>query len=73
MKRTKKDSGLRPEYTPADFPKPFVRGKYAGKIYDDSNVVLLDPEVAKVFPDSESVNEALRSLIRIAKRTGQSK
>lgn len=74
MKKAKKKTDeLRPEYTAEDFPKPFVRGKYAGKIFEDSNVILLDPEVAKVFPDSESVNEALRSLIRIAERSRRTK
>lgn len=37
--------------------------RFAGKIAKDRVVVLLDPEVSKVFNDSESVNEALRALI----------
>jgi hypothetical protein len=40
-----------------------VRGKYA-KLYEDgTNVVLLEPEVARAFPDSESVNKALKKLL----------
>jgi len=39
-----------------------VRGKYAGRFSHGSNVVVLDPDVARVFTDSESVNEALRAL-----------
>jgi hypothetical protein len=45
-----------------DFSKG-VRGKYAGRFAQGSNVVVLDPDVAQVFTDSESVNQALRALI----------
>lgn len=48
-----------------------VRGKYVDRYRKGTNVVLLDPEVAAAFPDSSSVNEALRALIAIAKRTEQ--
>ena len=41
-----------------------VRGKYAKQYAEGTNVILLDPDVAKAFPTSESVNKALRSLIR---------
>jgi len=37
--------------------------RFAGRIASDQTVVLLDPEVSKVFTDSESVNAALRALI----------
>ncbi len=47
-----------------------VRGKYADRYREGTNVVLLDPEVAAAFPDSTSVNDALRALLAIAKRTG---
>ncbi|MEK6606963.1 MAG: hypothetical protein AABZ30_04810 [Myxococcota bacterium] len=43
-----------------------VRGKYAGRFAPDANVVVLAPDVAEVFSDSASVNEALRALVRIA-------
>jgi hypothetical protein len=39
-----------------------VRGKYADKYHRETNVVVLDPDIAKLFPNSESVNQALRSL-----------
>jgi hypothetical protein len=39
------------------------RGKYAGRYREGTNLVLLDPEVAKYFPDSKSVNRVLQSLI----------
>lgn len=42
-----------------------MRGKYADGYAAGTNIVKLDPDVAKVFPDSESVNEALRALITI--------
>ncbi len=63
---------LRPEY---DFSqlKNRVRGKYAERYKEGTNLVLLAPDVAEAFPDSESVNEALRLLIKVAKtsRLGQ--
>ena len=54
---------LRDEY-PEDLLKSGVRGKYAKRYAEGTNVVLLDPDVAKAFPTSESVNKALRSLIQ---------
>jgi hypothetical protein len=42
-----------------------VRGKYVGRFAKGSNVVVLDPEVAQVFTDSESVNQALSALAGI--------
>jgi len=51
-----------PEY---DFSKG-VRGKYAQRYAEGTNVVLLAPDVAKVFKNSDAVNTALRNLIEIA-------
>jgi hypothetical protein len=48
-----------------------VRSKYAERYAAGSNVVVLSPDVAEVFPDSESVNEALRALIKIARQTSK--
>ena len=45
-----------------------IRGKYAERYAAGNNVVVLAPDVAEVFPDSQSVNEALRALISIARR-----
>jgi hypothetical protein len=63
---TKVDDDLRAEY---DFNKlkGGVRGKYAKQYHAGTNLVLLEPDIAKVFPNDEAVNEALRQLIRIAK------
>ena len=43
-----------------------VRGKYAARYEEGTNIVVLSPDLAEVFPDSESVNEALRTLVRIS-------
>ena len=51
-----------------DFSKG-VRGKYADRMKAGSNVVLIAPDLLDTFPDSESVNEALRSLKKIAARS----
>lgn len=53
-------SGMRAEY---DFSKG-VRGKYAMRAAQGTNLVLLEPDVYKIFRDSKSVNEALRMLIK---------
>lgn len=58
---------LRPEYDFSDI-KGGVRGKYVESYRAGTNVVLLDPDVAKAFPTSDSVNEALRLLMQIAQR-----
>ena len=58
---------LSTEYDFANMPGR-VRGKYAEDYIAGTNVVVLDPDVAKAFPTGESVNEALRLLIEIAAR-----
>lgn len=45
-----------------------VQGKYVDRYKKGTNLVLLDPDVARAFPTQESVNEALRLLIKIAER-----
>lgn len=67
-KQMNKDE-LRPEYKRSDFPKGLVRGKYGKRLRESSNIVVLDPEVARAFPNQEAVNSALLSLIRIAEKT----
>ncbi len=42
------------------------RGKYLKRFKSGTNIVILDPEVAKIFSDSESVNSALKTLIKAA-------
>jgi hypothetical protein len=67
MKKVKTDD-LRAEYAKEDLGQG-VRGKYFGSYKKGTNLVLLNPDVAKAFPDEKAVNQALRSLIAIAQRT----
>jgi hypothetical protein len=68
MKKARKDADeLRPEYSRSDFG-PFVRGKYIERLRERSNVVVIDPDIADLFPNEASVNDALRALAAIAKR-----
>ena len=55
---------LRPEY---DFSRA-VRGVTAARYGEGANVVVIDPEVLDVFPDGQSVNEALRALAPVIRR-----
>lgn len=67
MKKTSnKTRGKRSEDMQAEYDFDYSKAKanrFAGRIAEDRMVVLLDPEVSKVFTDSESVNAALRALI----------
>ena len=65
MKKVVTKSEMLEEY---DFSKG-IRGKYARRYAAGSNVVVISPDVAEAFPDSESVNKALRMLVKIAQRT----
>ena len=53
-----------------DFSKG-IRGKYSKRYAQGTNLVMLSPDVAKIFRDSESVNEALRALAKIAHGKGK--
>jgi len=64
MKKMQKDSEMLEEY---DFSHG-TQGKYAGKYAEGTNVVVIEPDIAKIFPDHDSVNQALRSLAEIIKR-----
>jgi len=66
MKKVKsKSDELRAEYKRSDFKK-LERGKYYERMQASSNVVVLDREVAAVFPNSVAVNKALHSLVEVA-------
>ncbi|HUO84341.1 MAG TPA: hypothetical protein VM534_04425 [Thermoanaerobaculia bacterium] len=65
MKKAAKTDEMRPYY---DFSSG-VRGKYAAKYAKGTNVVVIEPDLAKIFPDSEAVNDALRALVRAAGKT----
>ena len=73
MKKAKVSDELRPEYRREDLGVG-VRGKYFEEYRKGTNLVLLSPDVARVFPTDEAVNEALRSLIDLAeKSTGRTR
>lgn len=67
MKKVKPDD-LRPEYERKDLGRG-IRGKYLESYRKGTNLVLLSPDVAKVFPTEEAVNEALRSLMELARKS----
>jgi len=71
MRKAKKLAAdeLRSEYKRSDFGA-LVRGKYIERLQTSSNVVVLDPELAALFPNAAAVNAALRSLAEITKRAG---
>ncbi len=45
-----------------------VRGKYTSRYREGTNIVVLEPEIAEVFSDSQSVNDALRPLANLIRR-----
>jgi hypothetical protein len=61
------DDEMRPEYDLTQL-KNRVRGKYVERYREGTNLVLLDSDVQEAFPDAESVNEALRMLLKVARR-----
>ena len=58
---------LRPEYS-AELIKSGVRGKYARRYQEGSNVVVIDPELSREFPTTEAVNDALRKYLAARER-----
>ena len=67
MKKASED--MRPEY---DFSGG-VRGKYSARLRKGTNVIVLEPDVARFFSDSAAVNDALRVLVEIATRNRKPK
>ena len=67
MRKVKSDE-LRSEYERGDLGEG-IRGKYLEAYQKGTNLILLSPDVAKVFPTEESVNEALRSLMHLAQKS----
>ena len=69
-KKTERPSDeLRDDYSPS-LIRSGVRGKYAKAYAKGTNVVLLAPDVAAAFPNSDAVKEALRMLVRVAQSSG---
>jgi hypothetical protein len=60
------DDDMRPEYDFSDG----VRGKYAKRFAEGTNIVVLDPDVAEQFKTSEDVNKALRELVQKRRASG---
>lgn len=69
MKKMRNDPDMLVEY---DFSRG-VRGKYAKRYAEGTNVVVIDPDMAEYFPDHDSVNESLRGLVLIIKRRRKAK
>ena len=67
MKKAKSDE-MSPEYRREDLGTG-VRGKYLESYRAGTNLVLLSPDISKVFPTDEAVNDALRSLIDVAQKS----
>jgi len=74
MKKGKKSkpADMRAEYKRSDFKK-LERGKFYKQVTARSNVVILKPEVAEAFPNSEIVNKTLSTLLKLAKRSSRLK
>ncbi|MCL4512134.1 MAG: hypothetical protein M1470_13925 [Bacteroidetes bacterium] len=66
--KTVKHEEMRKEYRREDLGKG-IRGKYFEEYKKGTNLVLLSPDVAAAFPDEASVNEALRSLLKVAQQS----
>ncbi|MGZ4896844.1 MAG: hypothetical protein ACXVJ0_10280 [Candidatus Angelobacter sp.] len=62
MKKTNSTNGVRTEYDFASM-KGGVRGKYAKRYREGTNIVLLEPDIAEAFPNDEAVNHALRGVL----------
>lgn len=72
MKKTDKTTDdMRDEYKREDLGV-LVRGKYAARYAKATNVVVIDESLTKAFPNTQAVNEALRSLLTVATRIGRS-
>lgn len=63
MSNNREKDDLRPEYSP-DLIRAGERGRYAERYREGTNVVLIDPDLHVKFPNSESVNQALRDYLR---------
>jgi hypothetical protein len=68
MRKVKKTDEIRPEYKREDLGVG-VRGKYFEDYSKGTNLVLLSPDVARVFSSEKAVNDALRSLINLAEKS----
>jgi len=70
--RNSKSDEMRAEYKRSDFKK-LERGKFYQRVVAGSNVVVLDPKVAKAFPSSAIVNQTLNDLLDLARKSSRPK
>jgi len=70
--RNSNSGEIRAEYQRSDFKK-LERGKFYQRVVAGSNVVVLDPKVAKAFPNSAVVNQTLNDLLELAKKSSRPK
>ena len=63
---SEKTDELRAEYKRSDFGA-LVRGKYANRAVQETNIIVLEPDIAAAFPNDTAVNKALRGLLDLAK------
>jgi len=68
MKKAKDE--MRKEYQRSDFPK-LERGKFYAEAREGTSVALLEPDIAKAFPTSKAVNDALHGLLSIAEEASR--
>ena len=61
--KTEINDDLRPEYDLTKLGKP-IRGKYVTRLGNSKHLIVLEPDVAKQFPDAKRVNDALRLLMK---------
>ena len=64
-----KNTDMKKEYDLSSLGKG-VRGKYLDRYNEGTNVVVIDPELSKDFPNTKSVNDALREVLEQRKKTG---
>jgi hypothetical protein len=66
-KKSELNDELRPEYDMKSLLKGGVRGKYTARYRMGTNLVLLEPEVARAFPNEKAVNDALKLVMKLKK------
>lgn len=67
IKKDIEEDDLRPEYDLAELLKKGIRGKYIERFRAGTNLVLLEPDIARVFPNDQAVNEALCLIFELTK------
>ena len=71
--KQEREDDLRPEYDLKPLLKAGIRGKYARRFREGTNIALLEPDVASAFPNDKTVNEVLRMVIQLRKKVHKDK